>query len=249
MISCSHEPSLIYVDEHIQADSEVCEMLKPIYEETEEWLNQTIGIIEGDMSIEEPFRARLQEHPYVEFINKVQLRVSGAEISCTALFHNTPGGFLNCVTMRHIVANYIYPNTLKVIELSGMDIREALEQSATYFTLKDGEIIVNPKFEYPKQQPYNYDMWEGIEYELKISNPVGKRVTKLHFNGKPINPVRKFTVVMNSYRAAGAENFPMFKNKPVLKEIQMDMTELIVQELMDRIIIYAECNQNWRVIV
>ncbi|MBB6447777.1 bifunctional metallophosphatase/5'-nucleotidase [Bacillus benzoevorans] len=249
IVSISHEPSLIYVDDQVQADEEVCTQLRPLYDETEEWLNRPIGVVEGDMYIHDPFQARLKEHPYVEFINSVQLHVSGAEISCTALFHNKPGGFLNHVTMRQIVANYIYPNTLKVIELSGMDIKEALEQSATYFALKDGEISINPKFEYPKQQYYNYDMWEGIEYELKISNPIGERVTKLLVNGKPIVPERKFTVVMNSYRASGAGNFPMFQNKSVLKEIQTDMTELIAQQLMDRKIIRAECNHNWRVIV
>lgn len=249
VVSISHEPSLIHVDEQVQADEEVCTLLRPLYDETEEWLNQPIGVIDGDMYIHDPFQTRLQEHPYVEFINKVQLQVSGAEISCTALFHSKQGGFSNHVTMRQIVANYIYPNTLKVIVLSGSDIREALEQSATYFELKNGEITVNPKFENPKQQHYNYDMWEGIEYELKISNPVGVRVTKLHYNGNPIDPDRKFTVVMNSYRATGAGDFPMFQNKPVVKEVQTDMTELIAQEIMDRKIIRAECNHNWRVIV
>ena len=249
IVSISHEPSLIYVDDRVQADEEVCALLRPLYNETEEWLNQTIGVVDGDMYIDDPFQARLQEHPYVEFINQVQLRVTGAEISCTALFHSKQGGFSNDVTMRQIVANYIYPNTLKVIVLSGSDIREALEQSATYFELKDGEVVVNPKFENPKQQHYNYDMWEGIEYELKISNPVGERVTKLHYNGNPIERDRKFTVVMNSYRATGAGDFPMFQNKPVVKEIQTDMTELIAEEIMERKIIHAECNHNWCVIV
>ena len=122
-------------------------------------------------------------------------------------------------------------------------------QEHPYFELKDGEVVVNPKFENPKQQHYNYDMWEGIQYELKISNLVGERVMKLHYNGSPIELDRKFTVVMNSYRATGAGNFPMFQNKPVVKEIQTDMTELIAQEIMDRKVIRADCNHNWRVIV
>ena len=92
-------------------------------------------------------------------------------------------------------------------------------------------------------------MWEGIEYELKISNPIGGRVTKLHYKGRPIEPERKFNVVMNSYRATGAGDFEMFQNKPVVKEIQTDMTELIAEEIMGRKIILAECNHNWRVII
>lgn len=248
IVSLSHHSSLIYVNEEVQADEELCSLLQPLHDETEEWLNQPLGIVEGNMYIHDPFAARLNEHPYVEFINRVQLRVSGAEISCTALFHNQPCGFLHHITMRQIIANYIYPNTLKVIELSGKDIKEALEHSATYFAIKNGEIIVNPQFERPKQQPYNYDMWEGIEYVMKISNPIGKRVIKLQYNGKPIDLERKFHVVMNGYRAAGGGNFHMFRNKPVIKEIQTDMPELIAREVMDKKIIRAECNHNWRVV-
>ncbi len=32
--------------------------------------------------------ARLKEHPYIEFINRVQMAASGAKISGTALFNN-----------------------------------------------------------------------------------------------------------------------------------------------------------------
>ncbi len=38
-------------------------------------------------------------------------------------FHNTSPGFPTYVTMRDIVSNYIYPNTLKVIRITGADIK------------------------------------------------------------------------------------------------------------------------------
>jgi 2',3'-cyclic-nucleotide 2'-phosphodiesterase/3'-nucleotidase len=104
-------------------------------------------------------------------------------------------------------------------------------------------------FSEPKAQHYNYDMWEGIEYELKISNPIGARVTKLLYEDSPIDMDRQFTVVMNSYRASGAGNFEMFKGRPILKEIQTDMTELIANELLEMKEITATCNNNWRVVL
>ena len=39
--------------------------------------------------------------------------------------------------MRDIITNYIYPNTLAVLRVTGQDLREALEQSATYFVLEN----------------------------------------------------------------------------------------------------------------
>ncbi len=61
---------------------------------------------------------------------------SGTDISGTALFNNEGKGFNNQITMRDIITNYIYPNTLAVLRVTGQDLREALEQSATYFCVR-----------------------------------------------------------------------------------------------------------------
>ncbi|GAA3325230.1 hypothetical protein GCM10020331_056260 [Ectobacillus funiculus] len=96
------------------------------------------------------------------------------------------------------------------------------------FLDENKQIKVNPAFVEPKPQHYNYDMWEGIEYELNISKPVGFRVEKkLTRNGKPLSLLEQYDVVMNNYRAGGGGDFEMFKDKPVITEIQTDMTELL----------------------
>ena len=245
--SITHTPSLIYVTADTEPKTSVCNMISPTFEKTEAWLDKTIGIIHGNMQIEDSFLARIQEHPYIEFINRIQMEESGAAISCTALFHNERGGFNQEVTMRDIVTNYIYANTLKVLRLSGHDILLALEQSATYFTVEAGKLTVAESFLYPKAQPYNYDMWEGIEYILDISKPIGERVTKLTINDVPIRMDEEFEVVMSSYRATGAGNFDFLRNRPVVKEIQFDMTELIANYILKHPSIHATCNDNWQV--
>lgn len=245
--SICHTPSLIYSSEHTQPHDAVCQIISPTFEKTEAWLDETIGMIQGDLQIEDPFLARIQEHPYIEFINRIQMAVSEASISCTALFHDEPGGFKQAVTMRDIVTNYIYANTLKVLRLSGQDILLALEQSASYFTVTAGQLHVADSFLFPKAQPYNYDMWEGIEYILDISKPIGERVTKLSYHGAAINREEEFDVVMSSYRATGAGNFDFLRNRPVVKEIQIDMTELIANYLLKQPIVQATCNHNWQV--
>ena len=81
--------------------------------------------------------------------------------------------------MRDILANFMYPNTLTVLRLTGQDIRAALEMTAAYFQVnEDGALGVNPAYMDPKPQHYNYDMWEGIEYELNAARPIGERVIK-----------------------------------------------------------------------
>lgn len=235
--------------ENVEPDQEIIELIQPYEEKTQEWLDQPIGFVEGNMLIDDHFSLRLKEHPIIEFINRVQIHVSGAEISNTALFDNQSPGFKQQITMRDIVSNYVYPNTLKVIRVTGQDIKDALEQSASYFdTYKGGEIKLNPTFVHPKPQHYNYDMWEGINYKINISKSIGSRIEKITYKGKDLHLDQHYDVVMNNYRAGGGGNYLMFKNKPVVKDIPLDMAELIANYILERKTIKAEVNNNWEVI-
>ncbi|MFD1172186.1 bifunctional metallophosphatase/5'-nucleotidase [Oceanobacillus picturae] len=211
----------------VPADNEALQAIEALEASTQNWLDEPIGFIKGDMTIHDPFQVRISKHPFIEFIQKVQMEESGVDISVTSLLNNTSKGFSSSVTMRDVVSNYMYPNTLVVLKLTGEDIKKALEKSAEYFTLIDGDIAVNPAFETPKPQHYNYDMWEGIQYSISVNEPVGNRVKDISYHGKPIAYDESYHVVLNNYRATGGGNYDMFKEKPVVKEIQKDAVEII----------------------
>jgi 2',3'-cyclic-nucleotide 2'-phosphodiesterase / 3'-nucleotidase len=216
---------------------------------TQLWLDTPIGTVKGNMRIDDPMAVRLTDHPMIEFINRVQMLASGAPISGAALFDNHSKGFSEHVTMRDIVSNYIYPNTLKVIRVTGRDIRDALELCASYFELDSaGQITVSQAFSMPKPQHYNYDMWEGIEYEFDLRLPAGGRVTKLEREGKPLDPDGSYDVAMNNYRAGGGGNYHMFKGKPVVRDIPTDVSELMADYILERGTIEAQVNHNWKVV-
>ena len=239
LISCENKTSQIEVEN----------IISEIEKNTQIWLDKTIGNISGNMAVKDYMDIRTKDNSLMEFINKVQMDSAGVDISNTALFDNSSKGFGNKVTMRDIVSNYVYPNTLKVIRIKGSDIKEALEKSAEYFATYDGEDIkVNPKFATPKPQHYNYDMWEGIEYEINISKPPGDRIVKLNYKGKPLDMEKEYDVVMNNYRAGGGGNYNMFKGKPVIKDIPIDMSELIANYILSRGTINATVDGNWKII-
>jgi len=233
----------------IDADPELIARVSDYEAKTQEWLDQPIGKLTGDMRVHDPMQIRLRDNALIEFINRVQMELSGAKIANTALFDNISPGFPADITMRDIVSNYIYPNTLKVIRISGQDIKDALEQSAAYFELaSDGSVQVSAKFREPKPQHYNYDMWEGIDYTINISRPLGDRVVQLDYEGRPIDRSASFDVVMNNYRAGGGGNYAMFQNKPVIRDIPTDVAELLAGYIMERGTIEATVNGNWKVI-
>lgn len=209
-------------------DAKTLARFAPLNEEVEQWLDQEVGKIEGNMEITDVFQARIQEHPYVSFIHDVQRHFTGADISGTALFTDTVRGFQETVTMRDIVTNYIYPNTLAVSKLSGEDLKAALERSAEYFQVEDsGEIGINPSFMHPKPQQYNYDMYAGIQYVVDVAKPIGERIVSLTYKGEDIRPEDTFEVVLNQYRAVGGGEYEMFDASKIVREVTIPMTELI----------------------
>lgn len=233
----------------IIADDEVLSLATTYEEATQAWLDQPIGHIEGDMVIHDPMETRLQDSPFIEFINRVQMETANCAISNTAVFNNESPGLPENVTMRDIVSNYIYPNTLKVIRISGQDMKEALERSASYFKQYDGgPIEVDPSFIRPKPQHYNYDMWEGIHYMINISKPVGERIVLLEHQGKPVAMDATYDVVMNNYRAGGGGDYNMYQDKPVIQDIPIDVTELLADYFLQKKVVQATCDNNWKVI-
>lgn len=229
-------------------DAELVASIAELSSEVETWLDQPCGKVEGDMLIHDPMAARLTEHPYIELINKVQMAASGAKISGAALFNNEGHGFNPTITMRDIITNYIYPNTLAVLKISGADLKAALEKTATFLSLVDGQVIFNPRYVNPKPQYYNYDMYEGIKYTIDLRLPEGQRVTRLMFDSAPVEPTASYEVVMNQYRGVGGGNYAMFSPTKIVKEIQVDMTELIAEYLKKYPVIEATVNNNFTIL-
>lgn len=223
---CKIQSQLVKMKEFLE-DQDMLSLIKPWEDETQVWLDQVVGRLSGhDYLIRDPFDARLHKHPLVSLINTIQLDVSKAQLSGVSLF-NDPTGFKPVITYRDIVSTYVYPNTLVVKEITGTILKTYLEKCAEYFMVKDGSIIVNPEYDEPKAQHFNYDMVDGIEYTLNISHPIGHRVMDCMYLGKPVLEDDIFSLVINNYRANGGGNFDMIVNCPTLSEINIDMTDIM----------------------
>lgn len=247
--TCIRKESELIEAADAEPDAFILDQLQTYEDAVQVWLDQPIGRIEGDMTVHDPLEIRMKDNPLIEFINRVQMQAAGSDISNTALFHNGAPGFPEQVTMREVMANYIYPNTLAVIEISGKDMLAALEHSAAYFEHYDGsKVRVSEAFTTPKPQHYNYDMWEGIDYEMNISRPVGKRVVKLEYKGGPVEMDKTYQVVLNNYRAGGGGDYIMYQGKPIMKEIPVDVSELIANHFMEHPVVQAKVDHNWRVV-
>lgn len=199
----------------------------------EQWLDTPIGTFSQALWPGDKLDMALHGSGIADLFNAVQLWASGADLSCAAL-PNELRGFGSAVTVRDVVASYVYANTLVVLEVTGRVLKAALEQCAAYFDVgPDGAMIARPFLE-PKEAHFNYDYFEGIEYAFDLSRPVGDRVVSISRNGREVGEDERFTLVMCDYRATGAGDFDMYPGCTRVKEIQTEVSELILDYILEK---------------
>ena len=230
-----------------EPDQKILDLIKEDEEQCQIWLDTPLGHIENDLVIKDEKDARLHKSQLVTFMNIVQKDKTGAEISATPVFgHST--GLQHEVTMRNIVTSYTFQNTLAVLRMSGKMLKEYLEKCAEYWDIQDGEIVISDAFIHPLRRDFNYDMLDGIEYTIKVSNPIGERIVSLTRNGVPVIDYDSFTVCVSSYRAAGGGDFDMCREAETVCTCSDSVIDLIAQYIMDHPDIWFEEVNNIQVI-
>jgi len=227
--------------------------LKPwedkLYADLSAWLDRPIGRLSRSIWPSGKLDMALHGSPIASFFNAVQLAASDAELSCTSL-GNELRGFDSAVTVRDVVASYVYSNTLVVLKVTGKILRDALEQCASYFNVdENGQVNIDEHFLKPKEAHYNYDYFEGIEYTFDLRNPIGLRVTSLTREGKKVEDTQEFTLVMNNYRATGAGDFDCYLGCDHKREILTEVSELILNYLGAQALVEIPEASNYRVIL
>ena len=193
---------------------------------------------------------RLRDTPLIDLIQAVQLQESGAELSIASSLNLGAAFEAGPITVERLVALYPYENTLRAVRLSGAQVRAFLEHTARYWLVKqnaDGSFRVESD---PNIPGYNYDMLQGLDYTIELSRPMGRRITTLTRNGRPVADTDSFTVAINNYRAGGGGGYDMLRGAPVVYEGTRELRELIVDEIRRRGTIepsdvYVE---NWRML-
>jgi 2',3'-cyclic-nucleotide 2'-phosphodiesterase/3'-nucleotidase len=218
------ETNILKVD--TPADEDLLKRVQKEEEECQKWLDQPLGHTDVDLSIHSERNDRVHKPQWITFVNKVVLEASGAELSATPLYPHTKGLPAD-ITMRDLVSAYMFPNTIIVKKIDGKTLRQYLENNASFFSCKADGIGINPAYLTPSPKLYNYDMVDGIDYTISVSEPIGHRITALTYKGREVKDDDVFTIAFNNYRANGGGNFTMLVRLPFVQEIQTSMVELL----------------------
>jgi 2',3'-cyclic-nucleotide 2'-phosphodiesterase/3'-nucleotidase len=155
---------------------------------------------------------------------------------------------------------YVYPNTLKVVRLTGAQVREWLEFSAGQFNRIDPagppeQNLVNGSY-----ASYNFDTIDGVSYRIdatqparydrngKVVAPDAHRIVELRFGGLPIDELAYFAVVTNNYRASGGGNFPGLDGSNIILDAPDENRQALVQYLQGEKRVNPAADGNWRLL-
>jgi len=234
----------IPVDDKVEADAEIAKLTEPYHKETQTWLSTAIAESAAELTATE---ARFKDTAILDLIQRVQMDIGKADVSMAAVFNLQARIPKGQVTVREMAGLYVYENTLVVLEVTGQQVKDALEHSAKYFRpYEEGKTLVELIDD--KIPAYNFDIAEGVTYEINLRKPFGQRIEKLMFQGKPLAPNQKVRLATNNYRVNGGGGYTMYKNAPVVYRSGEEIRELIIDWVERNKTIPVEPTNNWKIV-
>ena len=163
------------------------------------------------------------------------------------------------VALKNAADIYVFPNTLKVVQVTGAQVKDWLERSAGIFNQlhagDDEQQLV--RLDFP---PYNFDMIHGITYAIdlsqpskfdvdgKLANPAASRIVDLAYGGKPVAPEAEFAVVTNNYRAGGGGNFAGNDGSTIILDAPDYSRDIIARYLAGAGTVTPMPERNWKLL-
>lgn len=217
------------------ADAEVMSAIEQQHQATIQWVSEPFARISNPIF---SFFALVQDDPSIQIVSDAQIAwgqrfIQGTELdglpvlSAAAPFRAGRNGFEDYtnvaageIALLDTVSLYVFPNTIRMIRLTGADVKEWLERSAGQFNQIDPnssepQNLLNEAF-----PTFNFDVIDGVTYEIDVTqpnrydidgelvNPNAQRIVNLQYNAQAIDLDAEFLVVSNNFRASGGGNFP-----------------------------------------
>ncbi|QJD88116.1 bifunctional 2',3'-cyclic-nucleotide 2'-phosphodiesterase/3'-nucleotidase [Cohnella herbarum] len=170
-----------------------------------------------------------------------------------AYFTDIPKGD---IAIKNVSDLYLYSNTVNAVLVTGAEIQEWLEWSAGQFnkvdtTVKGKQELIN--FDFPT---YNFDVIDGVTYQIDVTQPAkydakgdvlnagSNRIKNLSYEGKPIDPDKKFIVATNNYRASSSK-FANPDGKRIVLASPDENRQAIIDYIQTSKTINPSADGNW----
>jgi len=247
--------------EEVASHPRLEELVAEKHEATVEYVRTPIGETEIEIA---SYFSRVKDTAVTQLVNDAQLwyaerEFAGTEyedlpiLSAAAPFiagREGPHYFTHVhedVNIGDVTDIYLYPNTVYVVKLDGLQIVDWLERSAENFNQ------IDPEKEEPQHlvdygfPGFNYDVLEGIEYTIDVTRPAGERIVEATYEGEPLCADMEFLVITNNYRASGGGDFPHMVDENVILASTDVNREQIIRFIEQKGVINPEPSRNWEI--
>lgn len=214
---CPNNSGKIWVTPEIVSLSDVTpnsaleHRFKEEFQAVKSFVSKQVGYITESMDARSSF---FRPSTFVDLIHQLHFFVyPEAEVSLTApLDHNAmlDEGFLY---VRDLFKLYRYENMLYLMELTGQEIHDTLEESYERWiqTMKSPQdhLIqidmdeIGGRYLPTKNASFNFDTASGITYTVDVTKDRGERVQITQVGKNAFDPTKTYKVAVNSYRANG----------------------------------------------
>ncbi len=229
----------------VPASAAILTLIRPYHKQTLRYTHTPITTLTDTLSA---LKARWQDTAFMDLINNAQLAMGHADISFAACFNDKaliPPGRLR---IKDVYQIYKYENYLYVLKMTGQQIKDYLEYCARYYRWENGKLSTNPQI-----AGYNYDMAQGISYEIHVKEPIGQRIRHLidSKSGKPLEMRKMYKVALNSYRASGGGGHLAAAHAtkaPVIWKSDREIRNLLIDYLKEKKSYKPTCDHNWKLV-
>lgn len=220
---------------------------------TEDFIKR-VDYITGEDKVTTMPTIQLEDTALIDLINNVQLYYTKADVSSAAAFRSDMNLKAGLFKKKDVAFIYKYANTLMGVNITGENLLKYMEWSASYYnTTKKGDVTIS--FD-PKIRSYNYDMFEGLTYDIDISQAPENRIKNARIKGKPIDPKKTYKLAVNNYRFGTLTKLGLISEKDVYYDSYMKMQDagrirdLIVKYVKEvsKGVIKPVTNNNWKII-
>lgn len=228
------------------------EAVKAVHEEAVEYISGNVlghatAKFQPENEIKGIPQGKLEDTAVMDLINAVQLEYAQADVSAAALFKDTsdlPEGELNYGNIFDI---YKYDNTLCRVKITGAQLKEYMEWSASHYnTWTPGDINIS----FNKAIPgYRYDMFAGVDYEINLSKPAGERIENVMYKGEPLKDDQELKLAVNNYRFSSAVKAMVGGDEAKEWESSQSIRDMLVEYLAehDPLDPADYLDNNWRI--
>ena len=247
---------------NIDVDADYMAHFNAEVDEVKAWADRKIGNNEIEITTRDCF---FGSSAFTDLIHNLQLQLTGADISFSAPLTFNATLKKGDITVADMFKLYKFENKLFTMNLSGEEIRKALEMSYDLWvnTMKspDDHIMLLAGVENGnerngfKNMTFNFDSAAGINYTVDVTKPDGQKVQILQMsNGQPFDEKHIYKVAVNSYRGNGGGELltkgagiqQKDLDSRITSRTDRDQRWYLMKEIERLGTIAPKANNNWR---